>query len=342
MTPAIVLFGGSSPERRVSVASAQSLTAGLPEARYWFWEPDGSVVQVDIPTLTAHKRPFEVDFVPSTGAQWASLEAAFVDAGMSAFLLALHGGTGEDGTVQLAFESRGIAFTGSGSEASALAMDKPRAKLRVAEQGVSTPKGSSLVADGELAARLLALFDADGPLVVKPASSGSSVGLAFVHGRDDVAAASRDVELGTALLVEQLILGREVTVGVMETLDGEVKALPCSEVRVAKGRSFDYEGKYLGKGTEELTPADLPPDVFRECQGVAVRCHRALGCRGYSRTDLILSEGGPVFLETNTLPGLTSASFIPQQLRAAGIPIESFLQTQLELAQKRAALAHQT
>lgn len=333
---AIVLFGGSSDERRVSVASAQHLTTVLPAARFWFWAADDQVVQVEPDELARHQRPFETDFAPSSGQRWPTLVASLSAVGAAALLLALHGGNGEDGTVQALFEAHGVPFTGSGSQASALAMDKPRAKLRVSEHGVLTAQGTLHVQGPALAAELAARFESEGPLVVKPAASGSSVGLSFIHQREDLARAASAVEPGAQVLVERWVQGRELTVGVVESATGEVSALPCSEVRVASGRSFDYEGKYLGKGTQELTPADVAPDVFRACQEVAVTCHRALGCRGYSRTDVIVGEGGPVFLETNTLPGLTRASFIPEQLRVAGIPFREFLDVQLDLAWRRA------
>jgi D-alanine-D-alanine ligase len=135
-------------------------------------------------------------------------------------------------------------------------------------------------------------------------------------------------------MVEPFIEGTELTVGVVQGPSGE-RALPCSEVRLAEGRSFDYAGKYLAQGTVEVTPAEVPPDVFAAAQALAVAMHRALGCEGYSRTDLIVSSEGPVFLETNTLPGLTRASFIPQQLEAEGTSVKDFLVGQLALARAR-------
>jgi D-alanine-D-alanine ligase len=337
----IVLFGGTSSERRVSVASAQHLAAVVPEARFWFWAPDDSVVEVPAPVIAEHARPFETDFVPlfsppQGGRRWGSLQASLEDVQGAPLLLALHGGSGEDGTLQRALEARGIPFTGSGSAASELAMDKARAKERVGAAGVRVSRGVTLLVGADLEARLVAAFETEGPQVVKPRASGSSVGLSFIRSRQDCAAAAARAIPGEELLVERFVSGREITVGILETPDGVVRALPCSEVRMAAGRDFDFEGKYLGQGSEELTPARLPEDVFRACQDVVVRCHRALGCRGYSRTDLILEEAGPVFLETNTLPGLTRASFIPQQLAAAGIPIADFLRGQIELALLRA------
>jgi D-alanine-D-alanine ligase len=113
------------------------------------------------------------------------------------------------------------------------------------------------------------------------------------------------------------------------------RALPPSEVRMDPGRAFDFAGKYLGKWTREITPAEVSPEVTRAAQELALAAHRALGCVGYSRTDMIVGPQGPVFLELNTLPGLTRMSFIPQQLAAEGTPMLTFLQGQIELAKQR-------
>jgi D-alanine-D-alanine ligase len=114
-------------------------------------------------------------------------------------------------------------------------------------------------------------------------------------------------------------------------------ALPVSEVKLEEDAAFDYAGKYLGKGTTEVTPAVLTQAEWEAAQTLAVLAHRAVGCYGYTRTDMILTASGPVFLEINTLPGLTKASFIPQQLAASGRDLTMFLNTQLELARRRPA-----
>jgi D-alanine-D-alanine ligase len=124
-------------------------------------------------------------------------------------------------------------------------------------------------------------------------------------------------------------------VGVVEGPGGSLRALPCSEVRLDEGFAFDFEGKYLGRGTTEVTPAEVEPALAQAAQALAITAHRALGCEGYTRTDLILTARGPVYLETNTLPGLTRRSFIPQQLAAEGTSVQAFLEGQLALARAR-------
>jgi D-alanine-D-alanine ligase len=135
-------------------------------------------------------------------------------------------------------------------------------------------------------------------------------------------------------LLEERLDGTELTVGVLDEV-GDVIALPASEVRVVQGGAFDFDGKYLGRGTQEITPAEVPAAVADEASRIAVAAHRALGCAGYSRTDVIATARGVVFLETNTLPGLTRASFIPQQLAAANRSLAGFVEGQLALARAR-------
>ena len=342
----ILLFGGPSGERRVSVASAQNLlTAFAVRAApiCWFWTPDGAVQAVPPEALRTHERPSELDFLPDRVARFADLEGALdSDAARGkVFLLALHGGPGEDGTLQRCFEDRGLAFTGSGSTASGHAFDKALAHEITWRRGLRVPESCVVDARDLFRARevLEMLLDHYGKAVLKPVADGSSIGLIVLCDESDVEKA-----LGAmcdaptvAHLAEAFIGGVELTVGVVEEPSG-LRALPCSEVRVAAGRTFDYAAKYLGQGAVEITPAAVTAKIARASQEAAATAHRALECSGYSRTDLIIDERGPVFLETNTLPGLTSASFIPQQLEAAGIPLRSFVDSQLALARRRAAI----
>jgi D-alanine-D-alanine ligase len=324
----IVLFGGRSDERHVSVASAQNIVRTLGDVLAWFWAPNGAVHDVALPDLLAHQRPFELDFVPSRPAAWPTLDQALdtlpVDDPL--FLLALHGGEGEDGTVQRLMERRHIRFTGSGSEASAIAFDKARAKDAVAAK---VPIAESHVAHdpadvAEVAREMLARHE---KIVLKPLAGGSSRGLFFVERDGDLPEV-----LAVPYIVEQFVAGRELTVGVVDMGSGAF-ALPVIEIEVDPGRAFDYLGKYLGSGTREVCPARIPDAMRDAAQASGVAAHLALGCRGYSRTDLIaVADDEIYFLELNTLPGLTAASLVPQQLRAAGIDFRDFLERQLELA----------
>lgn len=329
----VVLFGGRSSERRVSVASAQNLARTLPHAALWFMAAAGSVQSVERAALLAHARPFEQDFRPP-GAGWPDLESALAQAPQCVYILAVHGGEGENGELQRELEQRKLAFTGSGSIASALAFDKARTKSVVSAHGLRVAAATVLQGGSAdaLRDRLAALFRSRGRLVAKPMADGSSVGLHHLVDEPSLArAASAIAAADVPYLVEDFVQGVELTVGVIEQ-DGEPISLPPSEIRLESGRAFDFEGKYLGMGTREITPAGIAPALERAAREAAVTAHRALGCYGYSRTDLIASDGAVTFLETNTLPGLTAASFIPQQLAAAGLSLERFVQDQIALA----------
>jgi D-alanine-D-alanine ligase len=339
VTQTIILFGGTSDERHVSVASAQNIVRTLGNALCWFWAPDGRVHDVSSTELLAHQRPFELDFVPSRPAIWPDVEQALdtMPVDDPVFLLALHGGQGEDGTLQRMLESRGIPFTGSGAEASAAAFDKGRAKELVAGKVHIAESRIARNAD-EVAEAARDLLDRHERIVLKPLAAGSSRGLFFLDRNADVDTYVEKVRaLRIPYIVEQYIKGRELTVGVIDNGDGPF-ALPVIEIEVDAGFSFDYEGKYLGKGTREICPANIPEAMAAAAQSTALAAHIALGCEGYSRTDIMAAnEAEMYFLELNTLPGMTISSLVPQELRAADIPFREFLEKQLDLAIARAS-----
>jgi len=343
MTQIIVLFGGRGNERHVSVASGQNVVRTIPDVLCWFWSPSGAIHDVAAGDLLAHQRPFELEYEPARPAIWPTLEQALDTLPVEdpVFLLALHGGEGEDGTVQAALERRGIPFTGSGSDASANAFDKGKAKEIVRKAGVRMADSIEIPKpDGtHVTEALKTLLARSECAVLKPLADGSSRGLYFVNRGDDLGAIAGQVAaVGVPYLAEQFIAGRELTVAVIEE-EGRPRALPCLEIETDPGHVFDYAGKYLGAGTREICPANIPADVAADAQRVAVAAHSALGCDGYSRTDLVMAADGVYFLETNTLPGLTSSSLVPQQLAAAGISFEHFLREQLALAVRRGGRA---
>lgn len=333
----IVLFGGTSDERHVSVASAQNVLRALDgNCLAWFQAPDGAVHDVAVLEVLAHERPFVTDFVPSRPAIFPDLEQAFdtLPVDDPVFLLAFHGTGGEDGTVQRMLETRGLAFTGSGSAASAAAFDKDRAKelvrgkVRIAESRVARDANDIRGVIDDMLSR-------HERIVLKPLAAGSSRGLFFLGRDGDADDIARQIAtLGIPYLVEQFIRGRELTVGVLDEGDQPV-ALPVIEIEVDPNRAFDYEGKYLGAGTREICPAAIPGQLARETQLAAVAAHVALGCEGYSRSDFVAADDGVYFLETNTLPGLTTSSLVPQELAVVGIPFADFLRRQLDLAVER-------
>jgi D-alanine-D-alanine ligase len=322
-----ILFGGTNKERLVSVASAQALHSALPEADLWFWDIDDSVHQVGSEKLLGHSRPFEDPFKPD--GQGVAIEQALDNAPIEdrLLVLGLHGGRAENGELQAMCEMRGIAFTGSGSASSHLAFDKVAAKQFAALAGVKAPAGVAL----EDAEKALAEY---GRLIAKPARDGSSYGLIYVNAKQDLVAV-RNAARTEEYVIEPFVSGVEATCGVLEQPDGAVIALPPIEIIPAEG-GFDYTAKYLAKSTQEICPGRFTTDISAQIMDRAVRAHNAMSCRGYSRSDFIVSAKGPIYLETNTLPGLTKASLYPKALKAQGIEFIDFLEGQIALAAKRA------
>jgi D-alanine-D-alanine ligase len=328
MTRTTILFGGTNKERLVSVATAQALHSALPEADLWFWNIDDTVHEVRPEKLRSHLRPFEEPFKPddrSIGGIEPALDKAKAEQRL--LVLGLHGGMAENGELQAMCEMREIPFTGSGSASSHLAFDKVAAKRFAAIAGVKAPAGIVLE-DLETA---LAEY---GRLIAKPARDGSSYGLIFVNSTQDLVAV-RNAAKTEDYLVEPFISGMEATCGVLEQLDGSLMPLPTVEIIPAEGE-FDYRAKYLAKTTQEICPGRFAPDINAQIMDQAVRAHQAMSCSGYSRSDFIVAETGPIYLETNTLPGLTKASLYPKALKAQGIEFVDFLQGQIALATKRA------
>jgi D-alanine-D-alanine ligase len=322
-----ILFGGTNKERLVSVATAQALHSALPDADLWFWDIDDTVHETRSEVLLKHSRPFEEPFrpgTPSVGGIEQALDKAKAENRL--LVLGLHGGTAENGELQAMCEMRGIPFTGSGSASSHLAFDKVAAKRFAAIAGVKAPAGVML----EHAEAALAEY---GKLIAKPARDGSSYGLMFVNSTQDLDAV-RTAARTEDYLIEPFISGVEATCGMLEQLDGSLTALPPVEIIPAEGE-FDYRAKYLAKTTQEICPGRFAPEINAQIMDQALKAHKALSCSGYSRSDFIISEKGPIYLETNTLPGLTKASLYPKSLKAQGIEFADFLQDQIALAAKR-------
>lgn len=338
----VVFFGGASSERRVSVATAQNVGKHLERCRFWFQNAQHEIAEVELASLLDHKKPFTEDFSPKKVLRsWPNLELCLKDPSNTKVMIfnAFHGGDGENGAIQEFLELRRVPFTGSGSQASRTAISKTASKVAVTENGVTVAQGWSLphgaFHDGTTLQKLRGFLDRWDGMVFKPVSDGSSVGLYILREANEletIVGKLKDTQ--SEYMVEPLLIGRELTVGVMDRPSSR-QALPASEVITEKGSIFDYDGKYLGKGVLEVTPADISSDLMAQVQNLACRAHQAVGCYGYSRTDFIVTANGPVFLEINTLPGMSSQSFFPQQLHAAGVALESFLEEQFQLASLR-------
>jgi D-alanine-D-alanine ligase len=225
--------------------------------------------------------------------------------------LALHGGSGEDGTLQALLDLADLPYTGSGKLGSALGWDKDVAKRLFLAAGVPTPEWLMAPADPAEVARLLSY-----PLIVKPNGQGSTVGLTLVRTPDELdAAIALASRFDREVMLERYIAGRELTVGILEDT-----ALAVGEIIPATGPIFDYAAKYQAGGAEEVFPADLTAEQTRRAQELALRVHRALKLETYSRVDFRMDAEGRLWcLEVNTLPGLTSGSLLPRAAAAVGI-----------------------
>jgi D-alanine-D-alanine ligase len=324
-----ILFGGTNKERLVSVATAQALQAALPEADLWFWDADDTVHETRPETLVKHSRPFEDPFKPDGARVSGSIEQALdrAQAEDRLLVLGLHGGSAENGELQAMCEVRNVPFTGSDSASSHLAFDKTAAKRFAAIAGVASPEGIALE-------EIEAAFAHYGRLIAKPARDGSSYGLIFVNAKQDIVAV-RNAAKSEEYVIEPFVAGTEATCGVLERSDGTLLSLPPIEIVPADG-GFDYAAKYLLKSTQEICPGRFSPEISGQIMDLALRAHQALSCIGYSRTDFIISATGPIYLETNTLPGLTKASLYPKALKAQGIDFADFLRDQIVIAERRA------
>ena len=335
----VVLFGGSSNERFVSTASAQNILRNLPTATPWFLTKNGEVIECAQKEVLLHSNPFEKEFCPQKPLfHFSTIENAIKNQAAQEIIvvLALHGQGGEDGTIQISLEKLGVAFTGSNSESSRLAFNMIAAKniatqqgIRVAQHYEITPEHHELTSD-----ILSSWINKYGQIVLKPVADGSSVGLYILDKSSNLSSIISELSNETRhYFVEEFISGAELTVGVVGSAETSYP-LPPSEVLLKKGANFDYSAKYLGTGAVEVTPANVSEQITQAAQNVALKMHKALGCEGYSRSDMIITNDGPVFLETNTLPGLTMASFFPQQLVANGSTLEKFLLDEIERALK--------
>lgn len=240
----------------------------------------------------------------------------------------LHGTFGEDGCVQGILETLQIPYTHSGVLASALAMDKTRAKIVLAAAGVPVPQGGLFTRRAIAAGHVL-----PPPYIVKPNAEGSSVGVIRVldvTNRPPAAVLDGDADPDSLLLVEPFIPGRELTVAVLGEKDGAralPRALAVTEITVKSG-FYDYDNKYSDGGSLHTVPADLPPDVTERALRLAERAHTALGCRGVTRTDFRYDENGAglVALELNTQPGMTPLSLAPEQAAHVGMGFDGLVQ----------------
>ena len=296
----VVAYGGTSPEREVSLNSGSAVAKALEEAGH-------KVILEDVQS--------PVEFIK----KWKSFDADGV-------FIALHGGWGENGYFQACLDAFDIPYTGSRAEACMYAMDKNVARLLFTEFGVKVPEGC-LIKKGCSSAKASELLKKHGTVITKPNSNGSTVGVTKASTEEELI---KGLELAWQseenALAEQFIPGREITVPVMEKEDGSVIALPAIDIRPKSG-FYDYKNKYTAGCTEYICPAPLSDREAAELSELAVNAHKSLGCRIYSRVDFRMTEEGDIYaLEVNTAPGMTATSLVPKSAKVYGLPFASFLE----------------
>jgi D-alanine-D-alanine ligase len=334
-----VLLGGASAERDVSIASGCRVIDALRSSGHQVTAVDPSTGALSkaaeraLAASSVSAAPPSLDALGRLGGSKRRGRGEFIAdlvtlpavRGAEVVFIGLHGGQGEDGTLQAILDAAGIAYTGSGHLASALAMDKDLSKIVFRAAGVGTADWIMVPPPVDMRAALERLKL---PLVVKPSKQGSTVGLTVVNEPSQLAPAiALAAQYDDEVMLEQFVPGRELTVGVLGDL-----ALPVGEI-FPKHAIYDYECKYTAGMAREEFPARLTAEETAEVQRQAVAAFRALKLRGYARIDFRLDPGGRLAcLEANTLPGMTSLSLIPQAAAAAGIPFPELCERIVQLA----------
>ena len=303
----VVIGGGASSEHSVSLASAAAIAAALDRDRYEVIElvirPDGSWASADGGHLSG-------DLAEAV----QILERADV------VIPALHGPRGEDGTMAALLDLIGVPYVGSGVFAGAMAMDKQATKLLAREEGIRVARWFRATAT-----HVYGLTADSFPVVVKPTRAGSSHGVTLVPSPAELPAAiATALALDDSALVEELLVGREVDVAVLERSDGTLVCAPPLEIVVSDGGLFDTAGKYEREPDFRI-PAELEPELQAELEAAAQTMFRALGCRGMARVDFFVTAEGVVLNEVNTFPGFTARSQVPRMFAAAGISYSELL-----------------
>lgn len=345
----VVLAGGLSTERDVSFKTGEMVTKALRENGH-------QVILLDVfmgysdkeEDLTgifdrAEAVSVKVAAIPETAPDLEKVKAQRKDQSDNFFgpnvielcrmadivFMALHGENGENGKIQAAFDLFGIRYTGTGYLGSALAMNKGMAKQLFLENGIPTPRGTSLKR-GEDAAKI-ETCGIHFPCVVKPCSGGSSIGVSIVHDKAEYEQALKEAfRWENELVIEEYVKGREFSVGVID-----FQALPIIEIAPVEG-FYDYKNKYKAGSTVETCPAELSEQITKEMQGYAEKVAEVLGLNTYSRTDFLLDADDHIFcLEANTLPGMTPTSLLPQEAKVTGVDFNQLCEKLIESSMRK-------
>lgn len=332
-----VLLGGTSSEHDISLQTGsfmiETLRAGphqvtpvlIDRSGEWLTAGKNAILPDFAEQQQAEKHWFVDQFCRING---HSLQRNIHIGSLSADIvcLGLHGGEGENGSIQGALQVHGLPYTGSGVLASALAMDKQRANLLFQAGGFSVADFYCFERHNFSQEQFQQCQNLTFPVFIKPTEGGSSVHTTMAEDYQQALTTIRqNIQLEAKWMVQSLLRGREVSCGVLEQDNGCCTALPVTEI-IPKKEFFDFEAKYVAGQTEEITPANLAEPVYQSVQQLAIKAHTLLGCNGYSRTDFIIVGEQPYILETNTLPGMTATSLVPQQAQHYGLSMSQVLE----------------
>lgn len=316
----LVLCGGPSSEYEVSLKTARMVLRNLDRKKY-------------NPSIAVIKKNGEWKFSSRKQAIPLTAALSYLQKRCDFVFIAMHGAFGEDGRIQALLEWIGVPYAGSGVLSSAMAMDKQVSNELFEPAGLCVPKytvfhkGTKWNTTGNLRF----------PVVIKPVTGGSSVGIAIIKRRGDLPHTLRlALQKENGVMIQEYVKGREMTCGVLEDQDGEPFALPPTEIIPKHSSFFDYRAKYKIGGSNEITPPQLPQKKIKELQSLAVRAHKILNCNGMSRSDFILAGSHFYILEINTIPGMTETSLLPQAALAAHISFPQLLDLIINAGLRRA------
>lgn len=308
MKKVVILYGGPSNEHEISIQSGRNVLKNIDKNKY----------QVFDVFIDKNKKFFigksKVGFLEKHLINFLKKEKIEI------VYPVLHGEYGEDGQIQKILEKNRIKFVGSGSKVSSIAIDKNKSNKIYSKNNILIPKSKIITLKNSKHNLLY-------PIIVKPIAEGSSVGLFKIEDEKEFKIKQKDIfKKNSKMLAQEFISGREFTCGVLE-IKNKIKVLVPSEIVLTKTKTFDYKAKYTKGAVKEITPAKINESLMKKIQSLALKSHKVLGCKSISRTDIILNKINNKFyvLETNTLPGMTKASIIPQQAKAIGIEIKELI-----------------
>lgn len=299
-----IIFGGPGKEDEVSISSAKNILENIDRDKF-------EVVEVFVDKNKKYIINDKI-FAEQEGLQ------EIKNMKVEVIFPIIHGTYGEDGELQSELEELGVPFVGSSSRVSALTIDKNKTNSLLERNGIKIPR-SKIISKEDIG------FDFQYPIILKPINEGSSVDLFKFENKNYF---DNQIDFvfknHKEMLAQEFVTGREFTCGVIEK-EGEVIPLIATEIILTKGELFDYQAKYTVGGCKEITPAEIDVVTMKNIQDIAVACHKVLGCKSISRTDIILKDNDIYVLEINTVPGMTKTSFIPQQAKVCGYDMKELV-----------------